>query len=90
MENLPLSVIDKWDKLFCFMRTNQIVWSRVIFTGQTKIGGIRVWGSISVYGPCRIRHFDHQLTSPQYVSILEEIVLPMQNRNENLIFMQVR
>lgn len=73
--------------------TSEIDWSQVIFTGMYNIGRNNIWTAIDTDGPCGIRIFNYNisplLTSGQYIAILNQVVLPIWNRNENLILMQV-
>lgn len=54
-----------------------------------EVGNFNVWGSIDEFQPLRIRDFTSKMTSAHYVAILEEIVLPIRNSRENVIFIQV-
>lgn len=85
----PLTDLDKQARLDFSLEISEMDFSRVIFTGEYEIGAVNVWGSLSYYGPCKMRHFKSSITPAQYISVLEDIILPMRNRDENSIIVQV-
>lgn len=65
-------------------------WRQVLFSGEIEVHSFKIWVLISYYWPPRMRILNGGSNSTTYISILEEIVTPMLNLDENLVFMQVR
>lgn len=84
-----LTTVQRQDRLNFACKNLSLDWSRVIFSGEKKVGSVNIWASISEYGPHKMRYISDSFSSAQYVSILDDIVLPLRNQTANMIFMQV-
>lgn len=62
---------------------------RIVFTGTNKIEGLQMWCAVTKGGQSTLRPVRGQLTTEQYVSYMEDVILPMWSSNQNLIFVQV-
>ncbi len=73
------------------IRNNNVEWNNVILTGVKEIGGITMLCAISqqVREHCTLRVVGGRLHRLQYISFLDQIVLPIWNFNNNFIFVQV-
>lgn len=92
MDRLNMSLltsIQKRNRLHFAFANRNTDWTKVVFSGEIKIGPIGIWASIDEDGPCRMRFFERLMDGEKYVSILEDIILPLNNRKENMILMQV-
>ncbi len=49
-----------------------------------------MWGAISRFDDCPLRIWYQPFGKKQYESLLDDYILRMWSRNENLVFMQVR
>ncbi|KAG4076873.1 hypothetical protein HA402_008459 [Bradysia odoriphaga] len=63
--------------------------STVVFMGLNKINGVDMWGMISQYDGCAFRAVPTNLKTDQYVSFLDDVILPMWKNNKDLVFMHV-
>lgn len=73
------------------IKNRNVAWENVIFVGIKKIRGIYLMCAISqrVGDYCSLRLEVGKLRRTQYTSFLNEVVLPLYDRNNNCIFMQV-
>lgn len=63
-------------------------WDDAVFTGTKKIGGLQVWCAIKNGGNSSIRAVYGKFTTKQYVSYMDNVIVPMWNANKNLYFVQ--
>lgn len=68
-----------------------VAWENVILLGIRKMGGVFLMCAISqrIGDGCTLRLEIGPLRRTQYISFLNEVVLPLYNRDSNCIFMQV-
>lgn len=74
---------------FAYANVN-LDWSNVIFSGKAKFRNVGVWGMMAAFGPWKMRFLNGRYTSEKYVSILEDIILPLRNINEQIVLIQVK
>lgn len=88
--NLALTKAQKKSRLDFSNKYRFLDWSRVVFMGLNKINGFEIWGVISQFDGCSFRAVVGTMKTLQYVSFLDNVVLPLWKRDRNLIFVHVR
>lgn len=90
MDLLTLNSDEREERLQFAYKNLHRDWSEVMFSGVTVVGNIGIWGTITEYGPWKMRMVNGPYCAKQYVEVLDDIVLPFFTQNNNVVYAQVR